>query len=98
MEAGEPNLVETKPRREPGRCPDSMAFETRSFGVAGGAEVTRARGADAVLADEVTIVNEVRLRRDVLGGEIDVAAIASANGELIFVLVAAKAEDHRRKE
>jgi hypothetical protein len=69
------------------------------LGVAGRAELPRARGAHAVLAHavlahEVALMNDVARGRDLLAREIHVAAVAVARLPLVLVLMAREALGH----
>jgi hypothetical protein len=66
--------------------------------MATGAEVAFARGPHAVLAHPIAVVDEVARWRRVLGGEVDVTAIAVAQRPLVLVLVTAEADGHLRAQ
>jgi hypothetical protein len=97
MEAAKRWLVEGEPCWQAGRG-HTMAAAAEALGVAGVAEVACTRGAHPVLADEVTLVDDVALRPDALCGQVDVASLAVADRELILVMVTSEARGHRREE
>jgi hypothetical protein len=95
VKPGELYLVERKPRGKGGDR-DTVARGARALAVARRAEIARARGAHAVLAYPVALVDQMARRRRVLVRQIDVATIAVAQRPLFLVLVAAKAGRHLR--
>ena len=64
-----------------------MAAAAEALGVARAAQVACARGAHSVLADEVTLVDDVALGADALGGKIDVTALAVGGLPLVLPIV-----------
>jgi len=94
VEAREWHLIEHEPRRQRGDGADSVASGARSLGVAACAEITCARGSDAVLADPVAVMDEVTRRWRILRSEVLVTAVAVAKRPLILVLVTAEACGH----
>jgi hypothetical protein len=97
MEAAQCRLVERETRGQAGGS-HSMTAAAEALRVACRTEIACARGANAVLADEVAFVHDMALGTDALGGQIDVAALAVANRELLLVLVTSEARGHGRKE
>jgi len=92
--------VRVAERELPRQGGDGRAVARRavSLTVAARAEVARTRGPNAVLADPIAVVHDVALGPNVLVFEIDVTAIAVADGPLVLVLVAAETRRHRRPE
>lgn len=97
MQSGErgPLGLELPRKRRHG---DAMTREAEALGVTGRAQVARARGTHAVLANEVTVVNDVAARCHELAGQVDVTAIAISGGPLVAMLVASEALRHGRPE
>jgi hypothetical protein len=75
-----------------------MARRALPLGVAARAEVARAGRSYTMLADEVSVVNEVIVGRYSLVAQIDVAAVAVAHRPLVAVLVASEAGGHLRQD
>jgi len=106
MTSGEAGTMKTRQAHVaegqlPGQRGDRALTVTRralAVGVAARAEVPRARRTNAVLADEVTVVNEVVVRRHALVAEIDVATAAVTHRPLLAMLVTPEAGRHRRQD
>ena len=78
--------------------PLPVAGRALTVGVTARAEVACARGANAVLADEVSVVNEMVVGGCALVPQIDVAAVAVPHRPLVAVLVAPEAGRHLRQD
>src|SRR5450432_537375 len=74
---------------------DAVTLRARAIIVAGRAKLALTRSVDAVLANEIAIVNEVTLGWSLLRRDVDVTAVAIANVPLVLVLVASEARRHR---
>src|SRR5580700_1545195 len=98
MKPRQADLAQGQLPRQRGDGPLAMARRALPLGVAGRAEVARARRTHAVFADEVSIMDEVVVRRGALGGQIDVATVAGPHRPLVTVLVAAEAARHLRQD
>ncbi len=98
MKAREAHVAEGQLPRQGGDGPFAVARGALPIGVAARAEVARARRAHAVLAEEVSVVNEVIVRRRALVAQIDVTLVAVAHRPLVAVLVAPEARRHLRQD
>jgi hypothetical protein len=94
MEPGQAHVAQGKLPRERGDRSLAVARRALTFCMAAGAEVAGARRPNTVLTDEVTVMNEVIVRRRSLFGEVDVTAGAIAQRPLLAVLVAPEARRH----
>ena len=98
MQPGEAHVTQGQLPRQRGHGSLAVARGALAIGVAARTEIARARGSNAVLADEVSVVNEVVVGRHPLVSKIDVATVAVAQGPLVAVLVAPEAARHRRQD
>ena len=82
--------VEIEPRGNR-RHGDAVAFGALALGVAGRAQITLRAGLQAVLAQEVTSVNDVAVRARHLAWQVHMTSTAIPRVPLAFVRVAAEA-------
>lgn len=98
MEATETHLVKREARRQSRNGAYAVARRARSFGVACGAQVARARRLGTVFTQPIPFVHEMTRRQRAFAFEVHVATVAIAGGPLLFVLVTRKAGGHLRPE
>jgi hypothetical protein len=98
VQAREANVVEREPRRQRRHGAFPMARGALPLGVAARAEITGARGARAVLAEPVAVVDEMVLGHRPFRSEVDVTAVAVAQRPLVAVLMASEAARHPRQD
>jgi hypothetical protein len=97
VQTREANVVESQTSRQDRHRARTVTRGALPFGVAGRAEITRARCAGAVLANPVAVMNDVVVGERALGDEVDMASVAVTQRPLVSVLVAAEARGHLRK-
>jgi hypothetical protein len=97
VQAGQANVVKGKPGGQTWHGPHAMARGALPLGVTGCAEIARAGGSCAVLANPVAVMDHMIVGRCALPGEINVASVAVAKRPFVTVLVAAEASSHLRQ-
>jgi hypothetical protein len=78
VKTGEAHVVECQPRRQGRHGVYAVAGGTRALAVAARAKVSRTCCLDAMVANEVPVVDQVIVRRRRFGCEVDVASVAVA--------------------
>jgi hypothetical protein len=94
MKSRESHVVESQLRREGRDRTHTMAPGARAFAVTARAQVARARRAHAVLAHEITLVDEMVGRRRPFRSQVHMTAVAIAQSPLVAVLVTPETGRH----
>jgi hypothetical protein len=98
MKPGQAHLAQGQLPGKHGDRAHAVARRALPLGVTARAEIALARRAHTVLTDEVSVVNEVVVRRSAFGAHIDVATVAVPQRPLVAVLVAPEAARHLRQD